>query len=323
MQVVWWAVVAALAVGASIYGYMEYHAYLLRTTVTTLPTGVRFAAQGLTVESRTASKEVVVQTHRGSFRHQKSPGVQEEQQSGSLTATFAAVGLKISTSRVVVKPDGGGSPVETGFSTITFQSSDDLACRADGRAPGETSSLRIDHVPNTIAHDFQSYTHRLLLWIDKLEHNLRIDVEKRRKEDEERERAEALAAKAKKNAPVALTEAEREAKAAAQIEIWRDKARFKGSSTEMSIDAHGDIVWFIDLHPTGRVILHSKKRTFHGSLEGAKVTALTGELEIGVRDDYWTPDDPQLLKFRVLSGATPENRQAWKERLEILIGGLH
>jgi hypothetical protein len=53
------------------------------------------------------------------------------------------------------------------------------------------------------------------------------------------------------------------------------------------------------------------------------VTALTGELEIGVRDDYWTEDDPQLLKFRILAGSTPENRLAWKERLEILIRGLH
>ncbi len=323
MQVVWWALIAALVIGGGIYAYMEYHAYLLRTDVATLPTGVRFTAQGLVVESHNASREVVVQTHHGSYTHQKSPDAQPQQQTGSLTATFAAVGLKISTSRVVIKPDGGGPPVDTGFNTIVFQSSDDLACRAEGRPPGETSSVRIDHVPDAIAHDFQSYANRLLLWVDKLEHNVRIDVEKRRKEEEERERAEAQAAKARKNAPAALTEAEREAKAAAQIEVWRDKARFKGSSSEMSIDANGDIVWFIDLHPTGRAILHANKRTFHGSLEGAKVTALTGELEIGVRDDYWTEDDPQLLKFRILSGTTPESRLAWKERLEILIRGLH
>jgi hypothetical protein len=324
MQVIWWALIAALVIGGGIYAYMEYHAYLLRTSVTTLPTGVRFTAQGLVVESHTASRDVVVQTQRGSYTHQKAPYAQEDSQSGSLTVTFAAVGLKISTSRVVVKPDGGGPPVETGFSTITFQSSDDLTCRAEGRTPGETSSLRIEHIPNAIAHDFESYANRVLLWVDKLEHNLRLDVDKRRKEEEERERAQAqAAAKAKKNASVALTDAEREAKAAVQIEAWREKARFKGSSTEISIDANGDIVWFIDLHPTGRTILHSNKRTFYGSLEGAKVTALTGELEIGVRDDYWTEDDPQLLKFRILAGSTPENRLAWKERLEILIRGLH
>ena len=324
MQVVWWAVIAAVAVGAGVYGYMEYHAYLLRTNVTTLPTGVRFLAQGLTVETHTASKEVVVQTRYGQYAHQKAPGAQEEQQTGSLTVTFAAVGLKISTSRVVVKPEGGGAPVETGFSTIAFQSSDELASRAHGRPAAETSSLRIDHVPNPIAHDFQGYANRVLLWVDKIEHSLKIDIETRRKEEEERARVEALAvAKAKKNAPAVLSDAQREAKAAEQIELWREKAGFKGSSTEMSIDANGDVAWFIDLHPAGRAILHSNKRTFHGSLQGAKVTALTGELEIGVRDDYWTEEDPQLLKFRILSGTTPENRLAWKERLEILIRGLY
>ncbi len=323
MQVVWWAVTAALVVGAGIYGYMEYQAYLLRTKVTTLTGGLRFTAQGLMVESRHSAKEVVVQTRQGDYTHQKAAGSDPETQTGNLTATFAAIGLKIKTSRIVVTPEGGGEPLETGFSSIHFLASDDLVCRAEARSPGENSSLHIDHVPNPIAQDFQNFANRLNHWIDKIEHSIKLDIEKRRKEEEERARLELLAAaKAKKSPAVSLTDTEREAKAATQIDAWRATAGFKGSSTEVSINADGVVAWFIDLHPAGKAILHAGKRTFHGSLQGAKVTVLTGELEIGVRDDYWTEDEPQLLTFRILAGTPPESRLAWKERLEILIRDL-
>jgi hypothetical protein len=121
---------------------------------------------------------------------------------------------------------------------------------------------------------------------------------------------------------VPLSEADREARAGAQIEKWRAAAGFKGTSTEVSFDARGRITWLIDLDPTGRVILHAGNRTFHGSLKGATVTGIGSEMEVAVRDDYWSEDDPRLVAFRVLGGTTPENRRAWKERLELLVQSL-
>ena len=323
MQVIWWAISAAAMLGVAIYGYMEYHAYLLRTRISNVDGGQRFFSQRFTVETRQAAQEVVIQTREGSYTQSKSQSDIAQTRSGAQAVTLPAMGLRISNARIVIRPDGDGAPVETGFSTVEFQASDDLLCRAQGRTPGARSSLVIRDVPNPIAEDFQHFINRLNLWIDKIEHGVLIEIERRRKEEEERARAEALAAaKAKKAAPAVLSEPEREAKAAAQVEVWRQKAGFKGTSSEISIAPTGDVTWFIDLHPTGRVILHAGSRTFHGSLQGARITPLAGELEIAVRDDYWTEDEPQLTPFRVLAGTTPENRLAWKERLEILVRGL-
>ena len=85
----------------------------------------------------------------------------------------------------------------------------------------------------------------------------------------------------------------------------------------------GKVVWFVDLEPTGKVILHSNGKTFHGSLKGAKITSLAGELEVGVRDALWSEDEPALSNFYIMAGAKSEVRLAWKERLEILIRSLH
>ena len=324
----WWALIAALVVGGSIYAYIEYHAYLLRTEVTTLPTGLRFTAQGFSVESRNSSKDIVVQTRDGHYTHKAAADAEPTVQTGGMTVTLSAVGTQFEVARLMIKPDAGLATQETGFSNLTFSASDTLRCQAERRTPGEQSVLRIEHVPNAIAADFQLFVARLQLWIAKMERTILIDLDARRKAEEETARAEAKAAAAAKkgmsstttNGP--LTDAEREARAAEQIASWRKVAGFKGSSTEVSIGPAGEVVWFIDLDPGGRVILHAANRTFHGSLKGAHVTVLAGELEIGVRDDFWTEYDPQLVTFRVLSGVAPEARLAWKERLDILIRSL-
>jgi hypothetical protein len=44
---------------------------------------------------------------------------------------------------------------------------------------------------------------------------------------------------------------------------------------------------------------------------------------VAVRDDYWTEDDPRLVAFRILGGASPDLRRAWKERLDILVQHLN
>ena len=48
----WWALGGASVLGAVVYLFMEYQAYLLRTSVTSVPGGLRFTAQGFSVESR-------------------------------------------------------------------------------------------------------------------------------------------------------------------------------------------------------------------------------------------------------------------------------
>jgi len=83
------------------------------------------------------------------------------------------------------------------------------------------------------------------------------------------------------------------------------------------------VVWFIDLCDDGRITLHADKRTVHSTLLGASIRSLGAELEIGVRDDYWSEEDPTLPTFRVLQGMPPGERQAWLDRLEKLRDALN
>jgi hypothetical protein len=209
------------------------------------------------------------------------------------------------------------------MSRIAFSATDEPLFKAQGRSGGDKSEFRMDRVPDAVALSFQQFANSVRAWIEKLEHQLAVQVsEQRKREAQAAEAALALKVEPEKDPTVPLSEQEREARAAAQLEKWRAAAGFKGSATEMSFDGRGQITWLIDLEPTGRVILHANKRTFHGSLKGATVTGMGAEIEVAVRDDYWSEDDPRLASFRVLGGSTPENRRAWKERLELLIQSL-
>jgi hypothetical protein len=103
-----------------------------------------------------------------------------------------------------------------------------------------------------------------------------------------------------------------------QVAQWRKAAGFAGTSSEIGLNEKGGILWYVDLCPTGRITLHSDKRTIHTNLLGASITSLGGELEVGVRDDYWSEEEPELRRFRILKGLPPDERRAWKERMEIL-----
>jgi hypothetical protein len=107
----------------------------------------------------------------------------------------------------------------------------------------------------------------------------------------------------------------------AQIAHWRQVAGFSGNS-EVGYAENGKIDWFIDLDPRGRITLHADRRTIHTTLLGATVSSLAGELEVGVRDDYWSEAEPELKSFRLFKGAHSDVRRAWKERLEILCDKL-
>ena len=318
----WWTLGSATVVGACVYLVMEYQAYLLRTSVVSVPGGLRFTAQGFSVEVRHAAKEIKVIAQNGHYLRQPLAGGDDEVQTGALSVTLPAVGLKIEVSRISVKGQDGDAATATGFSRIVFSASDEPMQKALGRSGGDRSELRLDRVPDTIATNFQQFANGLRAWIDKIEQQMAAQaLEQRKREEEAAIAAAGLAVEPEpvEDTSVPLSDADREARAGAQIEKWRQAAGFKGSSTEVSFDARGHIVWLIDLDPTGRVILHAGKRTFHGSLKGATVTGIGSEMEIAVRDDYWSEDDPRLVQFRVLGGSSPEIRRAWKERLEQLI----
>lgn len=323
MSLLWWALGGAAVLGGCVYLYMEYQAYLLRTTVVTVPGGLRFEAQGLTVESRHSAKEIKIVSRDGVYTRQPLAGGDEEVQTGALTVTLPAIGLQIEVSRISLKGQAGKPATATGFSRIVFLATDEPVQKAMARTGGDRSELRIDRVPDAIATNFQQFANGLRVWIDKVEQQLAAQVAEKRKQEEAAAAAAAgLAVEPEEDPTIPLSEADREARAGAQLEKWRKAAGFKGSSTEMSFDGRGQIDWLIDLDPTGRVILHANKRTFHGSLKGATAIGIGAELEVAVRDDYWSEDDPRLTPFRVLTGSTPENRRAWKERLELLIQSL-
>ncbi len=320
LPLLWWTLGGAAVVGAGVYLFMEYQAYLLRTSVISVPGGLRFVAQGFSVESRHSAKEIKIIAKSGHYVRQPLAGGDEEVQTGALEVTLPAIGLQIEVARISVKGQGGAAATATGVSRIVFAATDEPVQQAMGRSGGDKSELRLDRVPDAIAVNFQQFANGLRAWIEKIEGQLAAQVaEQRKREAEAAAAAAGLTVEPEEDPSVPLSEADREARAGAQLEKWRTAAGFKGSSTEMSFDARGQIVWLIDLDPSGRVILHANKRTFHGSLRGATVTGIGAEVEVAVRDDYWSEDDPRLSAFRVLTGSTPENRRAWKERLELLI----
>jgi hypothetical protein len=321
LPLMWWALGAAAALGTCIYLYMEYQAYLLRTSVVSVPGGLRFTAQGLTVESRHAGKEIKVITKNGRYARQPLAGGEEEVQTGPLTVTLVAIGLQIEVARVSVKDPKGGAARATGFSRIVFAATDEPLHKAMGKAGGHRSELRIDAVPDPIATNFQQFANGLRAWIEKVEQQLQAKIAEQRKLEQEAHEAQ-LAVAPVEDTSAPMTDADRQARAAAQLEKWRAAAGFKGTSTEMQIDDRGNIVWLIDLEASGKAILHVTGRTFHGSLKGATVNGFGSELEVAVRDEYWTEDDPRLAAFRILGGSKAEIRRAWKERLDLMIQNL-
>jgi hypothetical protein len=187
--------------------------------------------------------------------------------------------------------------------------------------------VKLEGVPEPVVLSFKGFVTRVRIWVEKVELRLERDrVERLRKEEELLQAAEQeqLLAEARANLVTedALTEQDREALATVQIAKWRKTAGFTGANSEVNIDEEGRVAWFVDLGNDGRITLHADKRTIHTTLLGAEIASLGGEIEIGVRDDYWTEDEPGLRVFRVFKGLPPNERRAWKERLEIVRDSL-
>lgn len=315
--IIWLVGTAAVMVGG-LYGYLEYQASLLKTRTTAIPGGLRFSAHGFSVEVHRSAQQLVVQTDRGRYVHQPLEGGEEQEQDGSLVVTLPAPGLRIEVSRAMRKLPDQEEPQATGLCTIEFHASDEMAYTAQGKTGGERSALRMDHVHEKIAMGFNQFAGQVRVWVEKLEKNIahqaQLVQEKLDAEAAEVARA-ARAEKAAGQAKGPLLEP------TAQIAQWRQTAGFSGTS-EVGHTPEGKIDWFIDLDTRGRVTLHAQGRTLHTNLMGAKVNTLGAELEISVRDEFWTEAEPELQVFRMFRGAHSDVRRAWKERIEILCDKL-
>ena len=176
----------------------------------------------------------------------------------------------------------------------------------------EHSQLQIDRVPLAVATQFDIFAKQAQLWIERLEE--RRAQEAQALAEAQEAQAQAELEYAQKRNPGSKSDISPDA----QIALWRKNAGFSGTSSEVGLDEKGGISWYVDLDPEGRITLHADRRTIHTTLLGAELASLGGELEVSVRDDYWTEDDPKLVRFRILKGRSPDERRAWKERMEIL-----
>ena len=309
------------ALGVAFYLYMDHQARVLRTRVFDIPGGLRFESHGFSMEVQSKTKQLVIHARAGHLTQTPLAGGEDVVKTGALDVSVPAAGLQIEVGH------GQGPTQPAGHRAITVNASDALTHAAEKLSGGHRSVVKLGGVPEPVILSFNSFVKRVHIWVEKVELRLERDrVERLRKEDEVLQAAEQeqLLAEARANLPTedALTEQDREALATVQIAQWRKTAGFTGANSEVNIDDEGRVAWFVDLGNDGRITLHADKRTIHTTLLGAEIATLGGELEIGVRDDYWTEDEPGLRVFRIFKGLPPNERRAWKERLEILRDSL-
>jgi hypothetical protein len=301
---IWWGlggVVALLMIG---YLVMEYIAWLDRTAVVVVPAGLRFVARGLQVEMQRNKARLIVQATNGHYSQQTDKQTPPKETHGALTATFEALGLRMQVVPEMHKIPGKEGEHATGYCTLFFD------------AANTHTRLRVERIPRKVATDFEQFATQTAIWIEKLE--ARQAQEEEAKAKAEADALASAAAAAAKKATGATAKEVTELTPDAQVAQWRKAAGFSGISSEIGLDDKGGIQWYVDLNGDARITLHSDRRTVHTTLAGAEIKSLGGELEIGVRDDFWTPSEPELRRFRILKGRSPDERRAWKERLEIL-----
>ncbi len=320
---VWMGIVAAtLALGGSVYGYLEWQARIMRTRIFDVPGGLRFEGFDFSMEMQRATQQFTVHAKRGQLTRTPVGEGEPMVQKAPLDLTLPAVGLRIEVRRVPLKSPAPDGPQFTGYCTVVVRGPEAPA-PAGALAQASREVLTIDKVPEPVALQFQQFAGRVRAWVDKVER--RIDKEHKEALRQEQDAAQAAAQEAilaqvavEKAPDGTLDEAGRKALADAQIAQWRKSAGFTGNSSEVLVDADGRVVWFIDLCEDGRITLHANKRTIHTTLQGASIAPLGGELDIGVRDDYWTEEEPELRFFRLFKGLSMDARRAWKEKIDMV-----
>jgi hypothetical protein len=279
----------------------EYRMRQMRSKVVQNASGLLFESHQFSLQVQRAKKQIHVESPRGFLTVGISDTPATLSQASRVQRTFEAIGF-----RTDIKPS---TPMETTIFDIEMTG-------------GDGAALKVCKVPQPVVANFEVFARQIHLWIDKLERRAERDrIERLRIEQEtaQAERhAEMMAQLLPNGAPKEPLSAEAiNAIANAQIASWRTSAGFEGEHSQRQIDANGRVIWFVDLCGDGRITLHAEHRTIHTSLRGAVVNSLAAELEVGVRDQYWSEDNPELRPFKILRGLTSDERRAWKERLEI------
>jgi hypothetical protein len=310
MHVLGWVLLGVLATAGAVYAFMEYRLYLLRTSVTKVPGGLLFKSLPFECEIHRTNREVLVRAKNANWTRQAIDGGTPEAFSGPLDLALPAPGIQIDvTPAEHLTPPGRATDC-----FIEIKASDALTLQAAGKRGGQQWVVTLPHIPLSIGADFQQFANQIALWVEKIEQGLQAEVQERQQKAEEAAKAEA-AAKAGLAPPDPTAQMTPEQKVEFQIAKWRAAAGFTGTVSEIGLKPNGTIDWFVDLDPRGRVTLHANQRTFHGSLRGARIAALGGELEVEVRDDFWSKEDPALAAFLILRGKSAEVRSSWKDWL--------
>lgn len=304
MDWLWWSLGLLFVAAVAMYLYAELQAYWTRTAVLKIPSGHRFQAHGWSVDMLRKTGKVRIKARHAHYSQQAHGDQPALDKSGALDVTFDALGLRIEASRMVravtnPKP-GQEAQVPTGAYSIAFNGTE------------EHAALRLDHVPAKVAEPFATFAKQIQVWVERLEQQRTAQQEAEAAAQREAEEAAAKREAAKAKGKVASMTPDE------QVALWRKKAGFTGSSSEIGLDGKGGIEWFIDLDQAGRITLHSNRKTLHTTLRAATIGSLGGELEIVIPD----PDDGEMHSFKVLKGMPPDVRRAWKERLEILRDSL-
>lgn len=292
----------------------DLHRRARRTLVVTVPGGLRFESQRLTVQVQRKQQELRVTCRQGVLTPAPGGATEQGVPAGPVAHTFAAVGIAVTVRNGLQPEEGATDAGRAGPFDIVFRG-------ADG------TELRMARVNAPVAASFKLFYLQVRHWIDKLEQRLERERIERLRADEEatqaRQHAELMARlMGEQPADATRTAAVCEALAAAQIASWRQAAGFLGQHSTHQTDASGQVLWFVDLAMDGRITLYANQRSIHSTLHGATVEAKGGGLELAVRDAHWSEDNAELSRFLVLKGCSAEERRAWKERLEILCRSL-
>ncbi len=302
-----------MVIAVCVFMLFELRARTLRTRVVDVQGTLRFEAHTFSIEVKQTAKQILVHVNAGHLTRRPLLGGSDEVQQGPLDVTLPAPGLTIAVKPPETTPrEGQDRPRATGLYSITVRASDGLINAAQNLPGGYETTLEISNIPEPVAKSLGNFSNRLQIWADKMEHRLKAELAQK---EEDSARIEKEATLLAQSAAAAGPQNGQEL-ANDQVARWRKVAGFRGAHSEVSIAANGKVHWFIDLAEDGRVTIHTNNRTIHTSLLGASFLPDKLDLQILVRDDYWTEEDRVMTGFRLFDGLPPDDRRVWKDRLE-------
>ena len=166
---IYWALLAAVALGVLAFLYFEYQAAMLRTEVSGVPGGLRFSARAFTVEVRRPENTLQLTCLNGQCRIQSLDGGEEQTTTGPLTLSLPAAGMRIQVAQIVVPNDADVEPTPTGYSTIVLTASDEMSFDLQGKEGGSRSTIQLNRIPDPVARTFRHFSSGLEVWFQELE----------------------------------------------------------------------------------------------------------------------------------------------------------